>query len=280
MHDTAYEHGRLFFDLYWRPEFRQVVELGSQNVNGTLRDHCPPGANYLGLDMAPGAGVDLVVDPARPLPLADASADVIVTSSAFEHDACFWQTFVELARILKPGGFLYVNAPSNHHFHRYPVDCWRFYPDAGHALALWSRRSGISVEVVESFIGKPGPTGWADFVAVFRRASTEPLRRKDRMARLVPALNVYDIEAPDALEARSSATWDGRRAAELESRLARAEEELAAVRAARADAETRLEATGQELAFATARLARIENAGFTRRLKALLPGRDAAGRRR
>ena len=28
----------------------------------------------------------------------------------------------------------YLNAPSNGEFHRYPVDCWRFYPDAGGAL--------------------------------------------------------------------------------------------------------------------------------------------------
>ena len=65
MHLTAYEHGRLFFELYWRPEFTEVVELGSQNVNGSLRDHCPAGARYVGMDMAPGNGVDLVVTPGR-----------------------------------------------------------------------------------------------------------------------------------------------------------------------------------------------------------------------
>ena len=53
MHPSAYEHGRLFFQLYWRPEFTEVVELGSQNVNGSLRDHCPAGARYVGMDMAP-----------------------------------------------------------------------------------------------------------------------------------------------------------------------------------------------------------------------------------
>lgn len=230
MHDTAYETARLFFGLYWQPEFRTVIELGSQNVNGTLRDHCPPEAHYVGLDLEPGAGVDLVVAAGQPLPLADASVDVVVTSSAFEHDICFWQTFLELVRVVRPGGLVYVNAPSNHHFHRYPVDCWRFYPDAGLALASWARRNGMAVELVECFVGRPGDHGWADFVAVFRRTGDLPLRRAGRIARHVEALNIYDIETPEGLEAESAENWDDRRAAALKARLQQCESELEAAR--------------------------------------------------
>jgi len=61
MHDTAYRHGRLFFELYWSDAFSVVAELGSQDVNGSLRDHSPPGAQYIGMDMAPARGVDIVV---------------------------------------------------------------------------------------------------------------------------------------------------------------------------------------------------------------------------
>ncbi len=84
---------------------RTVVELGSQDVNGSLREHCPEGVHYIGLDVIPAKGVDLIVDPSAPLPLATGTADAIVTSSAFEHDICFWDTFLELTRILRPGGF-------------------------------------------------------------------------------------------------------------------------------------------------------------------------------
>ncbi|MFL5257242.1 MAG: methyltransferase domain-containing protein, partial [Rhodopila sp.] len=90
-----------------------------------------------------------------PLPLASGVADAVVTSSAFEHDVCFWDTFLELVRILRPGGLLYVNVPSNGAFHRYPLDCWRFYPDAGVALARWACRRGLQIALVESFIGQP-----------------------------------------------------------------------------------------------------------------------------
>lgn len=201
MHDTAYLHGRLFFELYGSGAIRTVVELGSQDVNGSLRDHCPPNVHYIGLDVMPAKGVDLVVDPEGGLPLASDVVDAVVTSSAFEHDVCFWETFLELIRILRPGGLLYVNAPSNGVFHRYPVDCWRFYPDAGIALVHWAARRGMAVELVESFIGPPQSECWADFVAVFRKLGGAPLRRKGCIAAHASGLNVHDISEPVSLEA-------------------------------------------------------------------------------
>ena len=193
MHDTAYEHGRLFFELYGSETVRTVVELGSQDVNGSLRDHCPAHAHYIGLDVMPAKGVDLVINPTAPLPIASETVDAVVTSSAFEHDMCFWETFLELARILRPGGLLYLNAPSNHEFHRYPLDCWRFYPDAGVALVQWAVRRGLQMELVESFIGLPKAEHWADFVAVFRKSGGAPLIRKGRIADHVSAINVHNL---------------------------------------------------------------------------------------
>ncbi|TDH64140.1 methyltransferase domain-containing protein [Dankookia rubra] len=192
MHDTAHEHARLFFDCYWQPDFTTVAELGSYDVNGRLRDHAPPGVRYIGMDMEPGPGVDLVVAPGQPLPLADASIDVAVTSSCFEHDIAFWDSFLELVRILRPGGLLYLNAPSNYAVHRYPLDCWRFYPDAGLALCQWAARQGVAVDLAESFIGQQGGEGWCDFVAVFRKAGPGTLRRRGRIAGQAPAANILD----------------------------------------------------------------------------------------
>lgn len=192
MHDTAHEHARLFFELYWQPDFAVVAELGSYDVNGRLRDHAPAGTRYIGFDMAPGPGVDVVVAPGAALPLADASVDVAVTSSCFEHDVAFWDSFLELVRILRPGGLLYLNAPSNYAVHRFPLDCWRFYPDAGLALCQWAARRGVAVELAESFIGQQGGEGWCDFVAVFRKAGPGGLSRRGRIAERAPAVNILD----------------------------------------------------------------------------------------
>lgn len=224
MHDTAYEHGRLFFESYWQPSFEVVVDLGSQDVNGSLRDCCPSDARYVGLDMEPGRGVDIVVEPGAPLPFADASVDVVVSTSAFEHDIFFWETFLELVRVLRPGGLVYINAPSNSDFHRYPLDCWRFYPDAGIALAKWADARGLPVELVESFVAEPGEAGWADFVAVFRKPSAEPLQRSGRIADRTTAANIFNGSATD-LEAEQPQTYEALEIARLRDALAHAQAE-------------------------------------------------------
>jgi SAM-dependent methyltransferase len=230
MHDTAYEHGRLFFELYWSDTFRRVVDLGSQDVNGSLRDHCPVGAHYIGLDMVAAKGVDIVVSPGRVLPIASDSVDAVVTSSAFEHDTCFWETFLELARIVRPGGLIYINAPSNNAFHRYPLDCWRFYPDAGVALVRWAERQHTEIELIESFVALPGKDGWADFVAVFRKAGGAGLTRVGRIAERTRAINIYDagMQAGAPLQAETLNMPDMQIAAKLLSDLGTREADLAA----------------------------------------------------
>jgi SAM-dependent methyltransferase len=224
VHDTALKHGRLFFESYWQPSFEVVVDLGSQDVNGSLRDCCPPDARYVGLDMEPGRGVDIVVEPGAPLPFADASVDVVVSTSAFEHDVFFWETFLELVRVLRPGGLVYINAPSNSDFHRYPLDCWRFYPDAGIALAKWADSRGLPVELVESFVAQPGEAGWADFVAVFRKPAAEPLQRSARIADGTTAANIFDGSAAQ-LKAEQSQTYEALEIARLQDALTQAQAE-------------------------------------------------------
>jgi SAM-dependent methyltransferase len=173
MHDTAYEIGRKFFELYWRPEYQQIVELGSADVNGALRDHQPEGSTYIGLDLTSGKGVDLRVASGKKIPLDDEIADVIVSSSAFEHDPLFWMTFLELCRLSKPNGLIYISAPSNGIVHRYPGDYWRFYPDSGRALAAWAAMNGYDLTLVESFTANRSKDQWNDFVAVFQKGPAD-----------------------------------------------------------------------------------------------------------
>jgi ubiquinone/menaquinone biosynthesis C-methylase UbiE len=83
--------------------------------------------------------VDLVIENTSDLPFTDESFDYVVASSVFEHDPIFWKTFAEMIRVLKPGGCVYINSPSNGMIHRYPIDVYRFYPDAGKALEKWGK---------------------------------------------------------------------------------------------------------------------------------------------
>jgi hypothetical protein len=91
----------------------------------------------------------------------------------------FWLVFLEILRVLKSKGLFYLNVPSTGSFHRFPVDCWRFYPDSGRALVNWAKRNGINVEVLESYTQKGGT--FQDFVSVFIKDTSHLDEFKNRI---------------------------------------------------------------------------------------------------
>lgn len=190
MHPSALCHGKWFFHTYLTGPDLVVAEVGSRNVNGSLRQFATENIkSYTGFDFVAGNGVDVVLaDPYR-LPLADESVDAVVCSSCLEHSEMFWLTFLEMLRVLRPAGLCYLNVPSNGQFHRFPVDCWRFYPDSGHALVKWARHNRYNTVLLESFIGKQTtmlpPLGrkneWNDFVGVFLKDEQQLAQHPQRI---------------------------------------------------------------------------------------------------
>lgn len=77
---------------------------------------------------------------------------------------------LEISRVLKPGGLACIIVPSGGPEHRYPLDCWRFYPDGMRALANFGR---LLVEDVrtqwEGFNDPEGSDLWRDSVLVARK---------------------------------------------------------------------------------------------------------------
>jgi SAM-dependent methyltransferase len=147
-----------------------IIDLGSFDVNGSYRPIFDrPNWRYRGVDMVEGPNVDLVMaDPYR-IPLPTRSVDLVVSGQAFEHVELFWITFLEMVRILRPGGLIFLIAPSRGPEHRYPVDCWRFYPDGYRALA---RFGGVKLLDVTTDWGQDGPADsreWGDTVGVFSK---------------------------------------------------------------------------------------------------------------
>ncbi|HEY8118930.1 MAG TPA: methyltransferase domain-containing protein [Methylophilaceae bacterium] len=168
MHNTALQNADYFFKTYLdQSAGKKVVEIGSQDVNGSIRQVCPKDVDYIGLDFVEGKGVDIVLTDPYQLPLSENSVDYVVSSSVFEHSEMFWVLFIEILRVLKPDGLFYLNAPSNGMFHRYPVDCWRFYPDSGNALVKWAEREGLQPALLESYTSYQDSDYWNDFVSVF-----------------------------------------------------------------------------------------------------------------
>lgn len=193
MHDTAMNHAKLFKNFYANPLFgdangAKIVDLGASDFNGSLRPVFD-GFEYVGIDLESGPNVGLVMSDPYSLPIEDRSVDVVVASSVFEHADFFWLTFLEMVRVCKPGGLIYINAPSNGFFHRYPRDSWRFYPDSSLALRDWAEVHGFDISLLESFIGPRGAEGWMDFVAIFQVADF-PTRKFELISNKVEATNV------------------------------------------------------------------------------------------
>jgi SAM-dependent methyltransferase len=176
MHDTAFFTSDFFASTYGG-DGKVVVDLGGMDPNETLRTlFTKKNMKYISVDLESHKTVDIVIKPGEKLPFDDQSVDLVVSSSCFEHDPMFWMTFKEMCRIIKPEGFIYVSAPSNGKYHCYPGDNWRFYPDAGQALAYWSgvqlyNEPTFPVKVVETFHVLPLKEAWIDFVCVWQRVN-------------------------------------------------------------------------------------------------------------
>jgi SAM-dependent methyltransferase len=93
--------------------------------------------DMVGMDVQPGPNVDVVMSKPYRIPAKSGSFDLVITGSTFEHVPFFWASMLELARVLRPGGLIFLTAPSRGHRHA-RIDLWRFYPDAMRALAAYS----------------------------------------------------------------------------------------------------------------------------------------------
>lgn len=126
----------------------RILDIGSQDVNGSYKQFfVKENWQYVGCDMVEGNNVDIILKDVYNWKEFDTNSfDVIITGQTFEHIEYPWLTILEIARVLKPGGLCCIIAPAAGPEHKYPVDCWRIYPDGFKALAQYA-----SLEVIEAF---------------------------------------------------------------------------------------------------------------------------------
>ncbi len=119
--------------------YRWMEEVALPRAHGVLLDcgcggraYAPPFTprvtRYIGADVAVAVDtqVDLLLEPNRPVPLPDASVDMVLANQTLEHvsDPVFY--VAECHCLLKPGGSLVLTAPMQWRHHETPYDHHRF----------------------------------------------------------------------------------------------------------------------------------------------------------
>lgn len=127
------QQARDLLALDW-PDMR-VLEVGSYNVNGSVRELFHMAKEYVGIDIEDGPGVDRVVSSHELIhTFGYVSFDVVLCCEMLEHDSDPWLTMEQVWAVLKPGGFAVFTARGNGFHHHNPPDRWRFLPDGFQAL--------------------------------------------------------------------------------------------------------------------------------------------------
>jgi len=120
-----------------------ILDVGALDVNGTYR-HLFKDYLYTGADLQPGRNVDIVLP--HPYEWNVGQYDVVISGQVLEHveDTAAFMRAVRDA--LKPGGITCHIVPWRWHEHRYPIDCWRIFPDG----MSWLFRNSQLIEVLTS----------------------------------------------------------------------------------------------------------------------------------
>lgn len=113
-------------------EGRDVLEVGSQDVNGSPREVVLPmrPLRYVGVDFAPGKGVDVVLDVQKEefyRYFYPKWFDVVISTEMLEHVGDWRAAVVNMLSVVRPGGLLVVTTRGpGFPYHGYPHDYWRF----------------------------------------------------------------------------------------------------------------------------------------------------------
>lgn len=134
-----------------------VMDLGSYDVNGTLRSVLPEEWQYIGVDRVEGPNVDKLVSCDYNLPVYEESIDIVVSSSCLQYVRNPFKMMDSIYKCLRPGGMVIlcaaaterpglISLPKGECPNQDPeFDCWRILKDGMEALL---HDSGFNVEEV------------------------------------------------------------------------------------------------------------------------------------
>jgi SAM-dependent methyltransferase len=109
---------------------KRVIEVGAMDVNGSVRplleSYNPK--KYIGVDMSPGPGVDVICNAEKLLEVFEPqSFDVVISTEMLEHVRNWQKVISNLKALAAPGGIIYLSTRSRGFpYHAFPYDFWRY----------------------------------------------------------------------------------------------------------------------------------------------------------
>lgn len=176
MHKSSYENMKKFVDKYlndFKSKNIKILDVGSQDVNGSYKPMFNNSSwEYIGLDMIKGKNVDVVIKNMYDWKeIKSGTFDIVISGQVFEHVEFIWVTMCEITRVLRNDGICCIIVPSSGHEHKYPLDCWRFFPDGAKAMARYAK-----LDIIEAYNcwGQPAIDGeanlWKDTVLICKKS--------------------------------------------------------------------------------------------------------------
>lgn len=90
---------------------QSVLEVGSLNINGTVRDFFED-CSYIGIDVGPGKDVDVVCEGQK-YDAPDNTYDVVCSLECFEHNPYWMETFQNMIRLCRPDGLVFFTCATD-----------------------------------------------------------------------------------------------------------------------------------------------------------------------
>ena len=134
-----------------KPDVR-ILEVGSRNVTGGASKKFFSNANYVGFDFYEGENVDVVGDAHKLSSyFGDQRFDLVLSSAVFEHLHMPWIVAQEIQKLLKIGGYVFVETHFSYSTHERP---WNFFQFSDMGLrALFN--SGLGFDLIDSGMSNP-----------------------------------------------------------------------------------------------------------------------------
>jgi SAM-dependent methyltransferase len=145
---------RVFVDSF--PSDARILNVGAGDSDY--------GSNVVNLDIARFAGVD-VVGVAEKLPFRTAAFDALLFQAVLEHVSDARQALHEVARVLHPGGAVFIEVPFIQGYHPVPLDQRRFTEQG---LRAELQQHGLDVDESGVAVGPASAMAWiaAEFLAL------------------------------------------------------------------------------------------------------------------